>query len=245
MHAYPEKITTYIAGHRFDELVRIPHPSPKVVFIDCGTRRGENFEWDGVTPDAGVLSRDLKVCTSRPGMPFMTTSIYGAEIHMFEPNTQMWSEERHQIAREVSKNALAVYVHDCAVWHTDELKNFFVGIDEFGDLGSSLCDDKKEKLDRDNPQLVPCISIAKFVKENFTFHNNVILKLDVEGAEYDILPVVLQDQHCMHLINSLFVEWHPAFFAEKHAILYPQFVQVLKHYSYSLGLNYAPWPAAW
>lgn len=245
MHAFQDKITTYIAGHKFDEFVKIAHPGPRIVFIDCGARKGENFEWDGQTPDAGVLSRDLKVCTTRPGMPFLTDNIYGAEIHMFEPNTSMWHEERHKIAKEVSRNALAVYIHDCAVWNKDEMKNFFVGVDEFGDLGSSLCEDKEEKLNFDKPQLVPCIDIVKFIKENFSFHDNVILKLDTEGAEYDILPAMLQDHHCMYLVNSLFIEWHPAFFKEKHMLLYPQILNAMKHYTFHTGLNYAPWPAAW
>ena len=245
MHAFPHAVTTYISGHKFEGIVKIAHPSPKIVLIDCGARKGENFEWDGVTPDAGVLSRDLKVCNSRPGMPFMANDIYGAEIHMFEPNTKMWADERHTIAREVSKNALAVYVHDCAVWSSDEMKNFFVGIDEFGDLGSSLCDDKDEKLDKENPQLVPCIDVAKFIKENFRQHDNVIFKLDVEGAEYEILPRILNDRHCMSLIDSFFVEWHPAFFREKHAMLYPQFLNAFGFYVFNMGLNYAPWPAAW
>ena len=237
-------VTTYICGLKLDGFIKPVHIGPKLVFIDCGARQGENFMWDGVTPDSGIMSRNLQVCLSRPGIPIVASSLRGAEIHMFEPNS-MWEKERHEIAKEVSKSALAVYVHDCAVWTKNEKKNFFVGIDEFGDLGSSLCEDKNEKLDRENPCEVDCIDLADFIIKNFKASDNVILKIDVEGAEYDILPRIVNIQECMERIDSLFVEWHPNFFPEKHSQLFPQLVQIFSHLSVQNGLHYAPWHPAW
>jgi len=237
-------ITTYIDGHKLEGFVKPVHLGPKLVFIDCGARQGENFMWDGVTPDSGIMSSKLDVCLSRPGIPFVSNTLRGAEVHLFEPNT-MWSKERHEIAQQVSKSALAVYVHDCAVWNKNENKNFFVGIDEFGDLGSSLCSDKNEKLDRENPLSVNCIDFAEFITQNFKVSDNVIVKLDIEGAEYDILPYMVNKPDCMEKIDSLFVEWHPNFFPQKHNQLFSPLLQVFGHYAVQNGLYYAPWHPAW
>lgn len=237
-------ITTYISGHKLEGYVKPVHIGPKLVFIDCGARQGENFMWDGVTPDSGIMSKTLQVCLSRPDIPFITNTLYGAEVHMFEPN-RMWEKERHEVAQEVSKSALAVYVHDCAVWTKNEKKNFYVGIDEFGDLGSSLCSDKSEKLDRDNPLPVDCIDFSEFIINNFKISDNVVIKLDVEGAEYDMLPILINNRACMERIDSLFVEWHPNFFPQKHGQLFSPLVQVFGHYAVQNGLHYAPWHPAW
>lgn len=237
-------ITTYINNHRIDDYLKPVHIGPKLVFIDCGARQGENFMWDGTTPDSGIMSRKLEVCTTRPDIPFILNSLYGAEVHLFEPN-KMWSKERHEIAKEVSKSALAVYVHDCAVWTGEETKKFYVGIDEYGDLGSSLCEDKNEKLDRENPINVNCIDLSKFIIDNFEEKDNVILKLDVEGAEYDILPYLINNFECMKRIDSLFVEWHPDFFPQKHRQLFGHLLQAFNYYSIKNGLCYAPWHPAW
>jgi len=238
------KTTTYIQGNRLEGFVKPVHIAPKLVFIDCGARQGENFMWDGVTPDSGIMSSKLDVCMTRPDIPFVTSNLYGAEIHLFEPNT-MWEKERHEIAKQVSKSALAVYVHDCAVWYKNEVKNFYVGIDEFGDLGSSLCNDKNEKLDRENPLSVYCIDLPQFLIDNFSVKDDVIIKIDVEGAEYDILPHMVNNISCMERIGSLFIEWHPNFFPQKHMQLFAPLLQVFRHYAVKNGLHYAPWHPAW
>ena len=238
------KTTTYIQGNRIEGYIKPIHISPKSVFIDCGARQGENFMWDGITPDSGIMSKKLEICLTRPDIPFIVNSLYGSEIHLFEPNI-MWEKERHEIAREVSNSALAVYIHDCAVWNKNEIKNFYVGIDEYGDLGSSLCHDKNEKLDRENPLSVQCIDFPQFLIDNFSKKDNVIVKIDVEGAEYDILPQMVNNSSCMERVGSLFIEWHPNFFPQKHSQLFAPLLQAFKHYSIKNGLHYAPWHPAW
>ena len=49
--------------------------------------------------------------------------------------------------------------------------------------------------------------MSDFISENFSVDDYVILKLDVEGAEYSILKNLL-DKNKMSYINEIYLEWH-------------------------------------
>lgn len=243
MHNYQNRISLYKAGNKID--INSHHRNKsQLVFIDCGARKGENFHWDGVTKNSGVLSKDLRICGGR-GLPFRQDNFLNSEIHMFEPNSEMWSEERHNTAREVSRYASAVYVHECAAWTKNEEKDLFVSVDQWGDCGTSLCKDKLEKLDISNPKLVPCIDFCEFINSNFDVNDDVVVKFDIEGAEYDILPKMIQDEECISKIDSLFVEWHGNFFPAKHSYFYPEFMTKVNQFNKKYQFHYSSWSPGW
>ena len=46
------------------------------------------------------------------------------------------------------------------------------------------------------------------MKENFQISDNILLKLDVEGAEYEIIDKLIED-NTISLIKNIHIEWHP------------------------------------
>ena len=56
-----------------------------------------------------------------------------------------------------------------------------------------------------------CISLREFIEENFSKTDNIVLKLDVEGAEYDILEDFIQHD-TLDYIKYLYVEFHSIMF---------------------------------
>lgn len=54
---------------------------------------------------------------------------------------------------------------------------------------------------------VECINLSKFISDNFDKTDHIILKLDVEGAEYTILEKMLEDE-TIEYISEIYVEWH-------------------------------------
>jgi len=236
----------------FNELTRIfaagteisaplPRRGKKIVFIDGGARQGEIYNWNG-QPNSGIIDTQLNVDVDRDNMPIPFPHLKGAEIHMFEPNTRNWEQERMEMAKKISLFAECVYVHSVAIWHTEEKRDFYVGIDEFGDLGSTLIKEKEEKLDWDNPLSVQCIDIRKFLKDTFDPADLVMLKLDIEGAEYDVLPELLKDGEAMIILKSLFVEWHPNFLPDKAAAVMPTIMAQINYWHMNKYLMYANWP---
>jgi FkbM family methyltransferase len=65
---------------------------------------------------------------------------------------------------------------------------------------------------------IGCIDLSKYLKNNFDINDFIICKLDVEGAEYDILKQLILDK-TIDYIDLLFVEFHCSYFHNKEEIL--------------------------
>lgn len=56
---------------------------------------------------------------------------------------------------------------------------------------------------------VPCFDLARFIRELDEEHNDrLVLKLDCEGAEYELLDWLI-DNDVDELLDLVIVEWHP------------------------------------
>lgn len=65
------------------------------------------------------------------------------------------------------------------------------------------------ELTSDGDAQVPCIDLAKEIEKIYENHSDrLILKLDCEGAEYELLSHLIQ-QEADVLLDSILVEWHP------------------------------------
>lgn len=83
--------------------------------------------------------------------------------------------------------------------------------------GGSCVKDLREKLQREEdheklyewnePVLVDCIDFSKWITENFSKQDLIIVKMDIEGSEYKILPKMIEE-NTISYINTLCVEWH-------------------------------------
>ncbi len=122
---------------------------------------------------------------------------YEYEIHCFECNP-MFAESLKQRPN--------ITFHNKAVWIKNEELEFYIG--PGNSLSSSLIKDKiTGNLDKENPITVEAIDLAEWIKTNFSLEDYIILKLDVEGVEYDILPHLIETQTSQY-INELYGEIH-------------------------------------
>ena len=62
-------------------------------------------------------------------------------------------------------------------------------------------------LDKVNPIEVECVDLDKWIKGNFNKTDFIVLKLDIEGAEYKVLPHMIKNGS-IDYINHIFIEWH-------------------------------------
>jgi len=119
------------------------------------------------------------------------------EIITFEPNDifgSRYSEfPRHSLIQA------AVHVRDG--------EEFFFLDREVG-YGSSLFKEKTTGgIDTGSPIRVPTVDLSKWLMENTSQNDYIILKLDVEGAEYDILEKMIADGS-IRRVRHIFAEWH-------------------------------------
>lgn len=54
---------------------------------------------------------------------------------------------------------------------------------------------------------VECIDIAEFIRDNFSSNDDIIMKLNCEGAEYEIITH-LNKHNLINRISKWYVQWH-------------------------------------
>ena len=93
-----------------------------------------------------------------------------------------------------------------AVWIEDGTIDFFIGGDP---TGSTLCETKDSGMvDYSKPVNVECVNISKWIKDNFEKEDYIIFKMDIEGAEFEVIPHMIDDGS-LEYIDELWVEFHP------------------------------------
>jgi FkbM family methyltransferase len=90
-----------------------------------------------------------------------------------------------------------------AVWTKDGTVEFYLGENT---LSSSLLGDKKPGLSK-TPIKVESVDFGQWLKKNFSKDDVIFVKLDIEGAEYDVLDKMLKDESITY-VDRLYVEFH-------------------------------------
>jgi FkbM family methyltransferase len=54
---------------------------------------------------------------------------------------------------------------------------------------------------------VPCIDLSTWMLGRFSKDDHIVLKLDIEGSEYEVLTKMIHDGS-IGLVHKLFIEWH-------------------------------------
>jgi len=157
----------------------------KKIFIDGGARIGETIET--------LLDprEELKGC----------------DVYFFECNDNHYDTLIN--IKETNKNYNFI-VRTEALWDKEDTMNFYMSVDQWGDLGCTLDPTKREKLDLDNPKQVKTIRFSDFLNQ-FSDDDYIIVKLDIEGAEYNVVSDLLSSG-AINKINEIYIEWHDGFF---------------------------------
>jgi len=118
-----------------------------------------------------------------------------SRIHAFEPDPETFAVLQSNILR----NRLTdVTTHNCALWDHNGTVDFFVN----HEIPGSLLMSTDPTRCKGAPLRVPSRVLSEFLEEPVDF-----VKLDVEGAEHQILSELLQSGKAS-LINQMVIEYH-------------------------------------
>ena len=119
------------------------------------------------------------------------------EIHSFEPNPKF--------SKSFDKYGGNVTLHKNVVFTQNVTIDFYLG----RDLSSSIRKDKITGINYKNvPIKVDAIDLSEFIKNNFNIQDYIVLKMDIEGAEYDVLPHLINEGIFDGWVDEIFGEWH-------------------------------------
>lgn len=170
-------------GYTMDWIKRngLPDNPKKRFFIDCGGNKGQSIR------------------------KFKSQKKYkekNYEIFSFEPNFDLIKD----YAQKNPNDKIMNY----AVWVKNEKINFY--LDRHDGDGSSVLVEKihpdgHKENDLNNPLVVDAIDFSEWILSNFKKEDYIILKMDIEGAEYAVLEKMIKDQSIKY-IDELYIEWH-------------------------------------
>ncbi len=166
----------------------------KTIFIDCGSNLGQGF-----TRVTEMLN------------------LKNDEVYMFEPSKYCYEK-----LVEKYSNCSNINIYKKAVWDKNENRilniEFCPVEDGFYGGATNILMENYKILERDRhlmdewpPKVfdeVECIDLSKFILENIDVTQNIILKIDIEGAEYEVIDKMILDD-TLKYINTICVEWHP------------------------------------
>lgn len=186
----------------------------RVVFLDGGARVGEALEW---------------YVNKRPDLK-------GCEVHFFEPNPN----HRDALAELCRQNQERMKFVPAAVGTRSGTAQLFTCLEDVGDLGNSLFAESRCDLDRDHPVDVELVDLASYILENFESSDYLVLKLDVQGAEYGLVPHLIHTG-AIALLDEIHVEWHDYLFEDTSIEIDAPKV-LLEAAVREHGLKYEEWP---
>lgn len=149
----------------------------KIIFIDLGAYQGDSVQ---------------KAIDKYPQLD---------RVYAFEPFESSFRELEKKF-EDNSKVVLfnkAVSTRDCS---RDRLYH-----SKYDDLGGSLSEEK-DNCHKEKYSHVESVDISNFIKTNFNKDKHfVILKIDIEGTEYEILEKMINDDS-ISCISKIYCEWH-------------------------------------
>ncbi len=175
------KLTTRLQAHRRTKKIRA---SPRRVFVDCGA-------------NTCTVLRDF------------VKELPDFEFFAFEAQPDLKSEGERAIRDHPDTR---IQYANKAVWIRNETLNFYLAT-EWGKNfrgGSTLVTGNtmnQSAIDYDSPVQVEAFDFSAWLGANFCPQDYVIVKMDIEGAEYDVLEKVIADGN-LPVINELIIEFH-------------------------------------
>jgi FkbM family methyltransferase len=147
------------------------------IFLDCGANRGQSIV--GAKKQFGT----------------------DTEIYSFEAVTVLYNK-----LVDKWKDDPKVKLYNNAVWDKVDKVKIYIST-EWSDASTLYLEKFDRKINQDLYNEVDSIDLSDFIKNNFTPEDYIILKLDIEGAEYDVLYHLAQTG-VLSYINELWGEWH-------------------------------------
>lgn len=157
------------------------------VFLDCGSNLGQGYE---------KLSKELGI----------TPDWW---VYMFEPNEKCVSFLRSKYPD--------LHIINKAVWTSYGQRRLMiqycmVNKDWNGGATNIMEDDyiKPKYINESHLKYngyVGCLDFSKFLRVLFREEDNLIVKFDIEGAEFDVLDKMIADKTIL-LVDTIYVEWH-------------------------------------
>jgi FkbM family methyltransferase len=119
-------------------------------------------------------------------------------------------EPRFETCLAARRNAkyLNAITSNKAVWIEDGQVDYHTSLRMRGTANGIFKDPRSNAGFKASKSLVPCIDFSKWILNNF-INDYVIIKMDIEGAEFDVLEKMIKD-NSIKCVKIIYLEFHDA-----------------------------------
>ena len=136
----------------------------------------------------------------------------------YEPDFELIAFEPMVDVEAAERKHKGVKFYNKAVWIEDGIINFHSS-NRRGGQANGIFENPRAKSERVTP--VESVDFGNWIKKNFDKTDYIVVKMDIEGAEQDVLEKMVEDKSIEYL-NILYVEFHtkqkPGYTALKTAL---------------------------
>ena len=147
-------------------------------FIDCGAHLGES-----IVRAKEEFGEDITIISFEP-IPYFANEM-----------------------SKIYKNDKNILIQNSLVWIENGTKKFYIS-PIFTDGSSIYSDMNCGELKEDLYIEVPCFDFSEWIGKTFSQNDYLIVKLDIEGAEYEVIQHIIDRKIKIH---QLLIEFHHRF----------------------------------
>lgn len=164
----------------------------KFVFIDLGARNGDTIDWFIET-----YPKRLNNCV----------------IYAFEANPKNTED---LVQYKIAHPELDINLIHKAVWIHSNGINFTVDNRPKKKVAGSIFSTiRQQRLFGMQSVFVQSVDISKWISEHVLLEQELVLKMDIEGAEFQVIDKMIEDES-ITLVDTFVVDWHQRFFRQKN-----------------------------
>ncbi|GKT96655.1 FKBM family methyltransferase [Colletotrichum tofieldiae] len=182
--------------------VSAPDPSkPRYIFVDLGANRADSLE-------AFLQHENTKFSYDFPSPSWATHE--DADIYLFEANPHFNSDLIKAKERYTAEGKTIQIFPATVADVIDGTRTFYLDtVNEAHDYwGSSTYANHGDVISsKSNGTELTAVNIARWLLMNTLPRDFVVVKMDIEGAEYDLVPH-FAEMKAWTVIDHLLIEWH-------------------------------------
>lgn len=194
-------------------------------FIDCGSHFGQGLiniasqynmnanEWDVYTFEANPTAYSELLNRSSYALEYLKVKHHNKAVYTYDGEIEVLLETPDD-GYSTGCSTSVVQDENWKPWEVINKKEHY---------------EKKCKVE--------CVDLSNFIKQ-FKNTELLVLKLDVEGAEYDILEKMIKDE-TIDMVNHLFVEFHARLFSNSEEVLIRE--NVIKNILNEKKIKFVEW----
>ena len=186
-----------------DDIIITVYEGMRHVFIDLGANNGDsayNFFGLNEKSQGGKFSNIL----SKKEIDKWRWQVYAVEAN------SVFDKDLIEMKDKLSKQHQVYLYNSTVAWTYDGFIDFYLDTvnSKYNFWGSSVLENHPDVIrSGKTKKTMPCIDVARILK-NYTLEDFVFLKMDIEGAEYNLLLHLILT-NTIELVDYIAIEYHP------------------------------------